>query len=977
MTTLPPSVTPESSAPAQPPEAVPRPAPWVGTRLRAAKAGSVLAAVLAFVAVLLAAALPRAQDRGADQALRSFLQRGGPSYTGLLATAPPERGQGLERLDATKATLLAHTGGSFHVEPDSVVYGNWTVKGRNLLNPGLAAPSGLPPVMRLLYVRNARSHVRLVEGQWPADTPVAGTPPAAASGGAAEDGPPLRIALSQRAARTIGARLGTVLTTSPVPGAGPRAEVVGLYTVPDETEDFWVDLGCLDLACEYHQGENSYWAADALVEAPDLPRLDGWSSTAEDFWRLPVDTGRLRADRLATTEQDIASYVTGPVAAELVTQTGRDMLRTNSRLPELFAQARARSQAAAPLAAIGPAGVAGVAFVVLCLAGALAADRREAELRLLRARGGSRAGIVGRLLGEGAVTVLPAAAAATALAVLLLPTPRLAASLLSAAAVTLLALLAFPVRAAVLLSPPRPAARWRRPVAELLVLAATAAAVSEVRRRGVAPAGSGTDPLLIAAPLLLALCGGLLLARLLPLLTGWFARAAARGRGLVGYLGLVRAASGPGRRGAAAPGRGRTGPSLLPLLALLLAVTTGGFGSAVLESVDAARVQGAHRTIGGDAGISAVGAGTLPDALVKAAGELPGVRTSVALWTDDDSFVLGTAEGRTRVTLVVAEPAAYAALSRGLGCGAFDPALLGGGAAGSADAPVPALFSAGLARQAGRGTYALRPGPGGELRVRPAGVVDCTPAPSGPGGETVVLPAGPATALIRGADHANRWLALGSVDAGRLRALARAARPAPAATPPAATSPAAPAPQQTAEPAAARDAGAGAQRADDRYLVRTSAEYVAELGADPLQGSAERLFWSCVAAAAGFALLAVLLTLLRNVPERAALLARLRTMGLRRRQGVALILAEALPQTLAAALGGALTAAAAVALLGPATDLSTLVGAGAPTGVRLTAGAVLTPALGLAALVGAAVLVEAATSGRRQITTELRAGDQR
>ncbi|MFE1794434.1 FtsX-like permease family protein, partial [Streptomyces sp. NPDC059525] len=169
----------------------------------------------------------------------------------------------------------------------------------------------------------------------------------------------------------------------------------------------------------------------------------------------------------------------------------------------------------------------------------------------------------------------------------------------------------------------------------------------------------------------------------------------------------------------------------------------------------------------------------------------------------------------------------------------------------------------------------------------------------------------------------------------------------------------------------------GANPANERYLVRTSAEYVAELGADPLQGSAERLFWSCVAAAAGFALLAVLLTLLRTVPERAALLARLRTMGLRRRQGVALILAEALPQTLAAALGGALAAAAAVALLGPAMDLSTLVGASAPTGVRLTPGAVLAPALGLAALVAAAVLLEAATSGRRQITTELRAGDQR
>ncbi|MFD8143661.1 hypothetical protein [Streptomyces sp. NPDC059708] len=946
MTTLPPSTTPRPSATPKPGPAAARPAPWVATRLRAARLGTLLGAVLAFVAVLLAAALPRAQDRGADQALRSFLQRGGPGYTSLTATSPPpERDQGTDLLDTTLRTLLAHTGGEFRVDPDAVVYGTWTVKGRELLNPGLDAPSGLPPVMRLLYVRDARAHVRLAEGNWPADAP-------AAPGATGQDGPPLKIALSQRAARTIGARVGTVLTTSPVPGGGPRAEVVGLYTVADEADEFWVDLGCLAFACEYHQGENSYWAADALVGAADLSRLDGWSSTAEDFWRLPVDTGRLRADRLAATEREIASYVTGPVAAELVSQTGREMLRTNSRLPELFTQARARAQAAAPLAAIGPAGVAGVALVVLCLAGALAASRREAELRLLLARGGSRAGIVGRLLGEGAVTVLPAAAAATALAVLLLPTPRLAASLISAAAVALLTLLAFPVRAAVLLSPPRPVSRWRRPVAELLVLAATGAAVLEVRRRGVAPAGSGVDPLLIAAPLLLALCGGLLLARILPLVTGGLARAAGRSRGLVGFLGLARAA-----RGDATAGRNRTGPSVLPLIALLLAVTTGGFGASVLESVDAARLAGAHRTIGGDAGISAVGAGTLPEGLVKAADALPGVRTSATLWSDDDSWLLGTSRDRTRVTLVVAEPAAYAALSRALGCGAFDPALLGGGGTGSADAPAPALFSAGLARQAGPGTYTLRPGPGGELRVRSAGVIDCTPAVPGSGGETVVLPAGPAAALIRGGAHPGRWLAVGPVDAERLRVLTRAARPAPSRTAPAAPSP---------------DPAPG-----ERYLVRTSAEYVAELGADPLQGSAERLFWSCVAAAAGFALLAVLLTLVRNVPERAALLARLRTMGLRRRQGVALILAEALPQTLAATLGGALTAAAAVALLGRAMDLSTLVGAGEPTGVGLSAGAVLTPALGLAALVAAAVLVEAATSGRRQITTELRAGDQR
>ncbi|WP_327411965.1 hypothetical protein [Streptomyces sp. NBC_01233] len=962
MTTPPPSAAPPSEATppsAAAPRSGPRPAPWVRTRLRAAPLGTLLAAALAFVAVLLAAALPRAQDRGADQALRSFLEGSGQSDTSLQVTAPaPMSGQSAEALDGTLKSLLSHTGNTFRVDPDAVVHGTRTTKRQPLLNPELSRPHRLPPEMSLLYFKQAQEHVKLVEGRWPSDTP--------RPAGAAAYDPPLQVALSQQAADTINARVGSVLKSTPLIDGTPSVEVVGLYSVTDETEDFWVNQDCLPRACKKFVGESYLWEADALIGAGDLNRMDLWGHNAEDFWRLPVEVGRLRADRLDATKEEIASYVAGPTAAAIAIETRRERIRTTSWLPELFKQAHDRRQAAAPLALIGPAGVGGVAFVVLCLAGALAADRRDAELRLLLARGGSRAGIVGRLLGEGAVTVLPAAAAATALAVLLLPTPRLAPALLSAAVVALLALLAFPVRAAVLLTPPRPAGRWRRPVAELLVVIATAAAVVEVRRRGVAPAGSDPDPLLIAAPLLLALCGGLLLARLQPVVTGWLARAAGRRSGLVGFLGLARAARGSGAGGTNA--RGRTGPSVLPMVALLLAITTGGFGAAVLDSVDANRLGVARLAVGADAAISAFGKASLPDGLAKAAGELPGVRTSVPLWIDHDSSVLGTTQRSTQISVIIAEPAAYAELSRVLGCGSFDPALLAAGGSQSADAPVPALFSAGLARLAGPGTYTLQPGNGRELKVRVAGVIDCTPARPARDAATVILPAGPATALI-GADRPNQWLGLGSVDGDRLRALVRAALP-PA---PSTNQAQAPAPA----PAAGQGPAAGTQPADEVYPVRTSAEAVAELGADPLQRSAQRLFWASVAGAAGFALLAVLLTLMRTVPERAALLAWLRTMGLRRRQGVALILAESLPQTLAATLGGALVAAAAVGLLGPAMDLSTLVGAGVPTGVRLTAGPVLTQALGLAALVAAAVLVEAATSGRRQITTELRAGDQR
>ncbi|MEW2415464.1 hypothetical protein AB0953_17340 [Streptomyces sp. NPDC046866] len=903
----------------------PAPAPWVRTRLRAAPLTALLAAALAFTAVFLAAALPRALDRAADQALRSFLHDRGPGPTSLTATSAARYGrQSPEDLDSVLAALLARTGPEFRLAASGPVHGSQAVRARDLANPELARPEGIPPRMSLIHLRQAERHARLVAGRWP--------------GGGAPDAP-VPVALSQKASQTLNAPLGTVVETLPdLSGVPRKAEVVGLYAAVDEDDVYWTELPCLTHACALRTTTSPpkpYWQTAALVGADALDRLAPWGESAEDFWRLPVDTGALRADRLPAVQKEVASYVAGPTATGLTRSTGRGDLRITSRLPQLFTQARARQQAAAPLAAIGPAGVAGVAVVVFCLAGALAADRRREELVLLRARGGSRGGIVRRLLAEGAVTVLPAAALATALAVVLLPAPRWTGTLLAAAATALLALLAFPVRAAVLLSPPRGPAPRRRLVAELLVLAATVAAVVEVRRRGVAPAGQGLDPLLVAAPLLLALSGGLLLARLLPAAVGALARAAGRGRGLIGFLGLARAARGTGSRAR---------PSALPLVALLLAVTTGGFGATVLDAVDTARLRVARLEVGGDARIAAPAGAVLPEPLVRAAAALPGVKTSVGVWTDDQAFVFGTSQGSTQVLVVVAEPAAYAELARTVRRGRFDPALLAGG--GSPDAPVPALFSTALARQAPTGSgYRLRLDAGGELRINAVGVVDGTPAKPGGGGAFVVLPAGPAAAAAPLTARPDRWLATGAVGERRLRELVRAH-------------------------------GASAAPAEE-FQVTTSTAVADGLGRDPLQRAAGRLFWASLAGAAGFALLAVLLTLVRAAPERAALLARLRTMGLRPREGLRLILAEALPQAVAATLGGAAVAAAAVALLGPAVDLSTLVGSPVPTGLRPALRPVLVQALALAALVAAAVLVEAAVSGRRQITTELRAGDQR
>ncbi|KJS52570.1 hypothetical protein VM98_30535, partial [Streptomyces rubellomurinus subsp. indigoferus] len=594
------------------------------------------------------------------------------------------------------------------------------------------------------------------------------------------------------------------------------------------------------------------------------------------------------------------------------------------------------------------------------LAAALGTDRRTAEIELLRARGGSLAGVLRRLIGEGAVTVLPAAALGTALALVLLPTPRWGPSVLAALAATLVALLAFPLRAAALWSrrgavgARRAAGGRRRLVGELAVLAVTAAAVAEVRRRGVGT-GAGLDPLLVAAPFLLAVTGGLLLARTEPVAVGRLAALAGRGRGLIAFLGLSRAAR---------DNAGRRKPSALPLLALLIAVTTTGFGATVLDTVDHVRTRAARIATGGDIGVSLPGYATLTAPFTEAAGALPGVRASTAVWVEPQARFLSADRNYTEAYLVmVVDPAAYAEIARTLGAGEFDPATLAG-TPGGRDTPVPALVSRDLAERLATGPAQVRTPNGNDLPLALAGTVSATPALPDPGKPFAVVPAGPAWEHLPDAKRVNRWFAVGDVDPEGVRAALRTnggAQPVGLA-------------KLVADDATA--VGKDTHGLPAGYTVHSSRETAAALADDPLQHAAGRLFWYAAAAGAGFALLAVLLTLLRAAPDRTALLARLRTMGLRPRQGLALIVTEALSQTLAAALGGALVAVAAVALLGGAFDISTLVGVRVGEVITPVPMPVLLPTAGLTLLAGLAVVAETLVAGRRQIATELRAGEQ-
>ncbi|MFD7948829.1 FtsX-like permease family protein, partial [Streptomyces sp. NPDC059744] len=561
-------------------------------------------------------------------------------------------------------------------------------------------------------------------------------------------------------------------------------------------------------------------------------------------------------------------------------------------------------------------------------------------------RGGSLRGIGGRLLAETAVTVVPAAALGLLLAVAAVGPARLWPAVVGAVAVAVLVCVALPLGTTLLHRRPqlhgarddmmtaRPSRR--RTVAELTVLVLAVGAVAALRRRGTA-AGGGTDFLVSAAPVLVGLIAALLLARLYPLPLRLASRTVARLRGAVGFLALARA--------------GRASVSGAPaLLALLVALTTAAFGGSVLAGVADARDDAAVRATGADARISGEGdAMPLPDRLVRDVRKAGGVQDvapvqieyGVPLPSNDAG--IDDAKG---TTLVGVDPATYAKLARATGFGPFSADRLKAtgaaprkGTLPSKDRVLPVLASPAVAERLGGRPRDIR-SQAGDFKVRVVGTVTRTPAVDSAGflivDATSLTHRQTTTLLVTG----------GSPDAKALRA--------------------------------------AAHRAGSTFSVQLRSEERAAFVDTPMQSGAERIYAAAIAAGAGYALLAVLLSLLQTAPERTALLARLRTMGLTLRQGRRLLGLEAMPQALLAAVGGLLVGWSTIALLAPGVDLVQLAlssGTGSDAldtaPLRADPWSLALPALGVVALAATVAAVQAWWAGRRGSITELRAGDTR
>ncbi|MFC8429308.1 FtsX-like permease family protein [Streptomyces sp. NPDC057253] len=903
--------------------------PWVRTRLRTATGTACALAVLVALTACLAAAFPRAVDRYEDSGLRRAAEQARPDRTGIEVYAPPPSPMDPTRMreDALRPDALAENDtevraqipGPLVLDRDQSAYGVRTAQDIPALDPWLPRPTGDPARMTLVAQSGLAAHSSVAQGRLPrADDQVT------------SETSELEAAVSAETAKALHIKAGSVLHVGTY-----TVRVTGIVSPRDPQGAYWSTKTILRtpaLIREPLPSTASYWVG-ALLLAPDAaPALLAHSGRPERYWQLAPDVETLRAHDIPALRSAIASLEAGPALREVRREIDGPSLEfselngsteVTTDLDEVLISYGRLRESVAPLVAVAAFGTGTVAAVVLLMAGGLTADRRRGELALLRARGASLRGLTARLLAETAAVAVPAGALGLAAALLAVPTDRAAHAVWAAVAVTAVTCAALPLRAAAAhrlvrvhtgredVASVRPSRR--RTVVELTLLVLAAGAVESLRRRGT----SGTAGELVSlAPVLLGVIAALVLVRLYPLPLRGLARPAARLRGAVAHLSLARA--------------GRTSASaVLPLLALLTALTTAAFGGSVLAGVREARDHAALLSVGADARVES--AAPLPSGLPDRLRRTPGVSDVTALSV---TFEAKPADGAQTVPLVGVDPADYAALSTRTGVGAFPQGELKATAAGAA---TPALAAAATAR-----TYGTRPFPvsfpdGSTLTVRIAAVLDGTAAVLGPDflivNRTALSPAAARpTGLLLTGEH---------LDGTALR-----------------------------------------EAAPKTATVRLRSEERTAYVDSPLQTGAERVYTTAVAAGTGYAVLALLLSLLRSAPERTALLARLRTMGLTRAAGRRLLILESLPQAFLAALGGVLTGWATIRLLAPGIDLTALAlptaePASGAVKLRMDLPSLAIPALAVLLLAVGVGVGQAWWSGRRGSVTELRAGDGR
>ena len=456
----------------------------------------------------------------------------------------------------------------------------------------------------------------------------------------------------------------------------------------------------------------------------------------------------------------------------------------------------------------------------------------------------------------------------------------------------------------------------RRLVLEAALVAASIGGLIVLRKQGLSAGNMALFP--SAAPVLLAIPVAVIVLRCYPPVARALARIAGRSRGVAAFVGLARATRTP-------PGAG------LPAFALVLVLSMVAFAAMISTSVTRGQVAESWRQVGADAIIEAPNGQTFPPELQRQIAALPGVSATAT------GVVYGatlTASGG-ELTAVFVNPAQYGAVTDQAPGARFPVAALAGTGHGNAGSGgVPAVANAATAELVGAQPAQISLGNNQTMTIQVTGRIGGVP---GIGATNVALlpvaalgpPPRPTPSLM---------LVDGSgLDAARLRA--DVSRELPGGT-----------------------------------VTLRSAALAAITGA-PVPRAAQVALAQGMAAAAGFGVLVLLLSLVLSARTRDMTLARLATMGMRRWQAQLVLAAETLPQVVAAAVGGIACAWLLVPLVGPSVNLAAFTQVGPGVAVVSAPGPLVASAIGLVLAALLVLAAQAVVTYRRGSARALRIDD--
>jgi putative ABC transport system permease protein len=760
--------------------------------------------------------------------------------------------------------------------------------------------------IELVYQTGLSSHVRLVSG----------TLPSGVKPGDQASGPIFPIAVTVATAHQFGLFVGERVKVATY---HVTVEVSGVLRPVQPENPFWaLDPIQDDPYLIAPATGPDYWQGGAFVSASEVVPVEQLvgSLSVNLRWVLPLSLSNL------TAGQAQAMAVTLPAA---LGQAGNDLIADpsgpifsatlSSGFLTVLSNFADQADAVTSLLSLLFVSLFAICAAVLLLAVWLLSEQRSAEFATLQARGASRRQLALLALRGSLPGVL--VGAVTGLAIAIAATPGNGSPLgwwLSG--LTLLAVLAgLPLltmrrhRAPAVAAKRRERltrrAEARRLVIEAVLVLVAAGGLITLRDHGIASGGTAIDPYTSLAPVLVAIPVAVVLLRCYPLVARTLLRLAGRRSGVTVFVGLARAV--------------RTAvTTALPVFAMVLALALVAFAGMVRGAIVRGDVTVSWQQTGADAIVSTPG--SISPAAQRAIAGVAGVRVTAAASLTTGVFL----DGNTPFGVLVVDPAQYAALLSDIPGSQAQAAALASSSANHHDGLVPVLATAGIPGEP-RGPRAVLETGGQQVNARIIGqVTEVSALANLAGGPYLVVP----------------------------RAALGAAAPAPSM-------------DLLAGPGMSHsELAAVVKRLIPDASVSYRSSVLAGLENAPLQHGAYVAFALGSAEAALLSLLVLLLALVLGGRSRQLTLARMNTMGLSAGQGRRLVILEALPQILAALVGGVACAALLAPLTGPELDLSVFTGTGTGVPIRIAPGFLVGAALGLVALAMLTLTAQTAIASR-------------